>query len=286
MNIRQIEYVKELAKTHSFLKASENLYVTQPTISKQIKVLEEELGVILFDRTSKSVIPTSACLEFLKHGEAIINETNKLIESMQKYSHTKEKVKIAVIYSLTFFDFLNPLKNYIETSDKYDISLYTDTSITIRKNLLNNKIDLGITIINKEIPGIKVVKKLVNVYLAATLKKDHPLTKYDELSVKQLRKYPLIIMSKDSIMYKDTYNLIKDTCNICCTCPAFDTACELTKADVGIGLVGISENKINQEYNGLVFRKIKTQANVYSLACIVNGKNDDDCIKTIINSVY
>lgn len=287
MNFRQIEYVKELAKTRNFLKASENLYVTQPTLSKQIKVLEEEIGVTLFKRNSKEVIPTAACFDFLKHGEIILNESFKLKEDMIKYSHIKENIKIAVIYSLSFFDYLNPLKDYIENNDKYHISLYTDSSIIIRKHLLSNNLDLGITIINKNIDGIKTIKKLDNVYLAAAIKKDHPLTKYKEINISQLKDYPLIIMSKDSIMYKDTYNAIKDTCDICCTCPAFDTACQLAKAEVGIALVGINKRKLNEEYDGIVFRKIKGQVNQnYSLVCMTNSKNNNNNITNIVNSIY
>ena len=58
MTIIQLEYLLAVASCGSFSKASELCFVTQPSLSMQIKNLEEELGVILLDRTKKPVVPT------------------------------------------------------------------------------------------------------------------------------------------------------------------------------------------------------------------------------------
>ena len=58
MTIIQLEYLLAVASCGSFSKASELCFVTQPSLSMQIKNLEEELGVVLLDRTKKPVVPT------------------------------------------------------------------------------------------------------------------------------------------------------------------------------------------------------------------------------------
>jgi len=58
MTITQLEYVLSLNTFRNFAKAAKNCYVTQPTLSMQVKKLEDELGVILFDRSKKPVLPT------------------------------------------------------------------------------------------------------------------------------------------------------------------------------------------------------------------------------------
>ena len=67
MTIIQLEYLLAVANCGSFSLASEHCFVTQPSLSMQIKALEEELGVVLLDRSKKPVIPTEAGEVVLEH---------------------------------------------------------------------------------------------------------------------------------------------------------------------------------------------------------------------------
>ena len=60
MTIIQLEYLLAVANCGSFSVAAEHCFVTQPSLSMQIKALEEELGAVLLDRTKKPIIPTGA----------------------------------------------------------------------------------------------------------------------------------------------------------------------------------------------------------------------------------
>ncbi|MGF7186367.1 DNA-binding transcriptional LysR family regulator [Desulfitispora alkaliphila] len=76
MDIRHLEYFVEVAKNLSFTKASYNLHVSQPSISKMIKSLEDELGVPLFYRSSKQLQLTDA-------GKALLGQAQYILESFQ-----------------------------------------------------------------------------------------------------------------------------------------------------------------------------------------------------------
>ncbi len=82
MTIVQLEYLLAVANCGSFSLAAEQCFVTQPSLSMQIKNLEEELGVILLDRTKKPVIPTEA-------GEVVIKNAR---EAIKAYNYIKESV--------------------------------------------------------------------------------------------------------------------------------------------------------------------------------------------------
>lgn len=82
MTIVQIEYLIAVANCGSFSQASERCFVTQPSLSMQIKNLEQELGVILLDRTKKPVVPTEA-------GRVVINSAK---EALKAYYNIKESV--------------------------------------------------------------------------------------------------------------------------------------------------------------------------------------------------
>lgn len=83
MTIIQIEYLLAVANCGSFSLASEKCFVTQPSLSMQIKNLEEELGVILLDRSKKPVIPTDV-------GKVVISNAR---EALRAYNYIKESVK-------------------------------------------------------------------------------------------------------------------------------------------------------------------------------------------------
>ena len=79
MEIRHLLYFTEVARQHSFSAAAEALYITQPTISKMVRNLEEELGVALFNRATKRVELTDA-------GKAIIKPAQDIVKAFQNLS--------------------------------------------------------------------------------------------------------------------------------------------------------------------------------------------------------
>lgn len=86
MTIEQLRYFMALTEYKSFSLAAEKSYVSQPTLSKQIKALEEELGGIkLFERNTKQLEITDAGREFYVSAEIILTEYHRLMENMEKY---------------------------------------------------------------------------------------------------------------------------------------------------------------------------------------------------------
>ncbi|MGU3470874.1 LysR family transcriptional regulator [Paenibacillus sp. D51F] len=75
MDIRQLTYFMEVAKQGSFTKAARQLHITQPSLSKMVRLLEEELGVTLFDRSSKQIVLTDA-------GESILRSSQQVMKSL------------------------------------------------------------------------------------------------------------------------------------------------------------------------------------------------------------
>jgi len=85
MNLRQLEYFMAVAQHHSFLKASKALHVSQPSISAQIRVLEQELEVQLFERRSSGTVLTPGGAELLEHARAIFATLEQARNGMRAY---------------------------------------------------------------------------------------------------------------------------------------------------------------------------------------------------------
>ena len=82
MTIIQLEYLLAVANCGSFSLAAEHCFVTQPSLSMQIKALEEELGAVLLDRTKKPIIPTAV-------GEVVLEQAR---ETLRSYNYIRESV--------------------------------------------------------------------------------------------------------------------------------------------------------------------------------------------------
>ncbi len=85
MNIRDLNYILAVAETGNFSKAADICYVSQPTLSGQIKKLEQELGVIIFERTNRKVEITAVGNEILSHARQIISEAETIRNLASNY---------------------------------------------------------------------------------------------------------------------------------------------------------------------------------------------------------
>lgn len=84
MTLQDLRYVVTLAETKHFARAAAACLVSQPTLSTQIKKLEEELGLMLFERTNKRVMPTQAGLALIAQARVVLEEAEKLRQMAQQ----------------------------------------------------------------------------------------------------------------------------------------------------------------------------------------------------------
>ena len=85
MNIRDLKYIISVAETHHFGKAAERCFVSQPTLSGQIKKVEEELGVSIFERTNRSVEITPVGQEIIDHARRIMEQVDAIQQITRAY---------------------------------------------------------------------------------------------------------------------------------------------------------------------------------------------------------
>ena len=86
MTTKQIDYCIELAHTLNFSRAADNMFVSQPTFSYQIKLLEEEIGFAVFDRSGKGAALTPAGAQFVSFLTGMRQDLNRAIEQGQNFS--------------------------------------------------------------------------------------------------------------------------------------------------------------------------------------------------------
>jgi DNA-binding transcriptional LysR family regulator len=86
MDLRQLRYIREIGRLRHFTRAAEALGVAQPALSQSVAGLERELGVALFERTSRTVRPTTAGTAFLEAAAKILADVDALRDTMTEYA--------------------------------------------------------------------------------------------------------------------------------------------------------------------------------------------------------
>jgi len=142
----KIELLKtflEVSRTLHFRIASENLFVTQSAVSARIKLLEEELGVLLFDRSQKHLKLTPEGHRLIKHANELIFMWQKTKQDVGNAAHHSTQLVVGSmisIWDIVLQNWLQKIHRNIE-----DISLLTTTysPLELRKSLLNRVIDIA-----------------------------------------------------------------------------------------------------------------------------------------------
>ncbi len=163
MEIRHLIYFKTLAETLHFGKAAERLFISQPPLSRQIKDLENELGVVLFLRNNKRVELTDAGKYFLTQTDALIQQLEHAKNTvLQIHQHVSGDFKLGYITSTPKSLLANVLKNIEITYPYLRVHLYETSTQKQQLALENGKLDLGILrmpVFSKQLVTVDLLKE-------------------------------------------------------------------------------------------------------------------------------
>ncbi len=186
MTITQLEYIVAVDDCKSFAKASEKCHITQPTLSMQIKKLEEELNVLLFDRSRKPVRPTQIGKQIIEQARISLSEVNRIQNIIDlRESDCEGELRIGIIPTLS--PYLLPLFA-VQFGQKYpDIVLTVKEMLSeeIAYNLYNNKLDLGILVTPFDSPDLREIPLFYEPFIAY-MSSDHPLSNHSEIDFNEL----------------------------------------------------------------------------------------------------
>lgn len=143
MNILHIKYAVEVARIGSLNKAAERLFVAQPNISRSIKELEADLGITIFDRTTKGMVLTPEGEEFINYAKGILNQIEQVEMLYKGGASKKQRFSISVPRACYISE---AFAKFSKTIGKDAVELFykeTNSQRTIH-NILENDYHLGI----------------------------------------------------------------------------------------------------------------------------------------------
>ena len=155
MTFVQLEYLVAVDTYRHFAQAAEHCFVTQPTLSMQLKKLEDELGVLLFDRSKQPVIPTEAGIEIIAQAKKILAEKSLIADIVHsRKGMIAGELKLGIIPTLA--PFLLPLfiHQFIRKYKNVKLVVTELTTGNIITRLKDGRLDAGILVTPLQEAGI------------------------------------------------------------------------------------------------------------------------------------
>ncbi len=144
MNFLHLKYVVEVSKTKSISKASENLFMAQPNLSKAIKDLEDSLSISIFTRTKKGMELTEQGEEFVRFAEKILREVEEAETSFASKDKTKQEFSLSAPRASYISNAFNNFLMRVEKNNGIEFNYKETNAMRVIKNVSENGFRLGI----------------------------------------------------------------------------------------------------------------------------------------------
>lgn len=204
MTLQQLKYVVATEECGSISDASEKLFIAQPSLSKSIRLLEEELGFTIFARDRKGVNTTPEGREFLGYAKRVLEQSDRLEQRFGKERgkapHYRKRIHISSqpVYP-AIEAFASVLKEF--GGSEYTFTLSCMPLLQVMENVLSRKSELGVLVIHEE--NRKILEKMfrdnelefVSVYKtepAAWMGEDHPLADRSGITAQEIQMWPVV----------------------------------------------------------------------------------------------
>jgi DNA-binding transcriptional LysR family regulator len=208
MTLQQCRYIVEISKHSSISKAAAALFVTQPSISKAIRDLEDDLGIIILDRTNKGVLFTKEGLELLFYAKILIEQAESVVYHFEKRK-ISDLTKLSISSQHYGFAIEAAAKLMNILSDrKYELTIYEGKSTDVIEDVYASKSMLGVLSISNLnsdfferyfISKSLIFTPLLLMKQYVFLRKEHPLACLKSITSDQLMDYPYLTYHQDDV---------------------------------------------------------------------------------------
>lgn len=279
-----------VAKCKSFTKASKELYISQPALSKSIKVLEEQMGVLLFERDKKSV-------QLTKDGKVLYDVVSDKIEYVCNIDSIIESFKqgpqstlaIGANSTITHKILIPALKQFSSNYPNINLIIKNKVTSELIRLLKEKKLDLivvNLPIKNVEEFDVIELKSVQDVFFASD---KYNYLKDRKINIKQLETLPIIINARGSVV-REHFEKYCSKNNVMIS-PHIETVrnsliTDFSELGLGIGFATYEFIKERIEKNNLFILDIIPKVPSRSIGILTRKEPKTEVVKNLINNLY
>ena len=198
MTIQQLRYVIVICEEGSLNKASEQLYIAQPSLTSAVQELEKELGITIFNRGGRGVTPTNDGLEFIRYAREVLSQYDNLLEKYGKNGNLKKKFGISTQhYSFAVKSFVEMVKHF--GTDEYEFAIRETMTRNVIDDVAGGKSEIGILYLNdfNRKPLEKLLKSNSKEYPCLSFEQGDKGSFYYAEEILSTSEYPKTIRATD-----------------------------------------------------------------------------------------
>ena len=200
MTIVQLEYLLAVANCGSFSTAAEMCFVTQPSLSMQIKALEEELGVILLDRSKKPVIPTEAGVVVIEQVRETLKAYDAIRESVAEMKgEVAGSLRLGVIPTITPYLLHRFIPDFVKSYPRVEIEIREMVTADIVEALRRDRIDAALVASGTCGEGV-IEHDLFSDRFYCYVSPSHPLFQRQNIRIEDIDLRDLVLLSRGNCM--------------------------------------------------------------------------------------
>lgn len=244
MTLNQIYHFRAVAKYENYHKAAEALFVSQPSLSRSINALEEELGVKLFEKSGRGIVLTKAGIIFSEHALKVINECEIAGKRMRDLASGSGTIDIGFIFPLAEHYIPHHVRKFLDINgnEKIIFNFSQNHTPAIAEKIRSGDLDVGFGSVietldrNNEFEFFPILSSPFIIIVPV----DHALAGRREISITELENYPVIGYDKKSGLGSFTKNLYKKlgiSPKIAVECPDENSIMAMVSEHFGIALV-------------------------------------------------
>lgn len=186
MTITQLQYIIAVDTYRGFGDAAKKCFVTQPTLSMQIKKLEEELGIILFDRSKKPVLTTDIGRRLIEQAKLGLREIERIKEIIEtEKGDFSGTLRVGIIPTLSPYLIPRFAMSFVKKYPKIQLKIEELLSEDIFKKLQNDLLDVGLMVAKDKVSGL-ISDSIFHEEFVLYISDNHPFTKRSEVEVSDL----------------------------------------------------------------------------------------------------
>lgn len=200
MNLRVLRYFLTVAREQSFTKAAGILNITQPTLSRQLAALEEELGVVLFDRSGHGITLTGEGLLLKRRALELIDLEEKIVSEFKGDNGTIEgKITIGCGEFMAVETLADICRDYLEKYPRVQFAVHTGTADNIMEMMNRGLVDIGLFLEPVSTEGLEYIRISGNDHWVVGMRADDPLAEKEFITKDDLLTLPLILPERTQI---------------------------------------------------------------------------------------
>ena len=240
LEMKELVYFIAVVNYGSFTKAAENIYISQPTLSKSIKKLETELKVVLFERSTRKLMLTDAGEIVYKQANKIVgaaNELTTLLDDVMNLPSGEIKIGIPPLIGTLFFPEI--AKGFGELYSEVSLKLIELGAKRIEHLVEEGQVDVGIVVLPTDKNKFNTLPFIKEEFMIFTSIK-HSLAENEVIKLQQLKEENFILFNREFALHE----LIIQQCqkagfhpNIAYESSQWDLIAELVIAQLGITLL-------------------------------------------------